>query len=375
MKRKLFTLLIPAMMVGCLAGCGGKATDYNKFCADAADTVALLLNSDNGKEIFASDTMTREMADYNSVLGINAYTYKEKELKFDWQPLPADKWVSSPYVLDNSRTKFAPVYGDADYEASLKCTVSYAEDGKELGKKEFNWRFDVKKATAVEKTLKEINDEFVANGNDLGDLASGNIATRGIITATFEEPDHIYAGVYIQDGDYALQLYAGKLSSLWAENGFKVGDCVFCVGPLSPYGAVEMKPNLMEVIDAAAYNITAPTELDLTDQTWSVNDNLVKRQSCLAKIEGLVYKEGNITSVTMAGAIKFLNGSTEVEINCNYHLGPTAMKAIKELVEGYTTSTTVTIRGILGFDKAANNGPDKPNLIPIFGVNSFVAEQ
>ena len=375
MKRLFRTLILPALMVATLAGCGGNSdkTDYNDLCAKAADAQPMLLNASTGKEIYTS-SHKKELSGYNSVLALKEFTFKEKEFKVDWELTPADKWTSSTYLVDASRLKMTPNYDATGFEASLKATVSYAEDGKVKGKAELSWAFDVAASTVRELTLQQINENYIKNGNDLGDMAKDadgkdvSIGTRGIVTATFEKKEHVYAGVFIQDGDYSLQLYAGSLSSLWAENGVKEGDCVFVVGKLSFYGVIEMGPTLMEVIDPAAYNVSAPNTINLNEKEFT-GSALMKHQSSMATFSNLTYVSGNVEKTTSHATIKFASGETEVAVYCNYHIGPDAMTAIQELVGEYTTETVITVKGILSF---YNNNPQ---IIPVFGAQSFIASQ
>ena len=368
MKNKLMALVLPFMMVGSLASCGGNAnkTDYNAFCEQAIDAAPLLLDSSTGKEIFISETKVRELKNYNSVLALTTYTYKEKELKLDWEVDKADKWVSSTYVMDASRTKYAPKY-DEEFETSLKCTVSYIENEKVLGSKEVTWKFKVLKASSVEKTLKQIDEAYVANEYKLGDMDGVSIATRGIITGSFESPDHVYAGVFIQDGEYATQLYAGKLSDLWAENDLKVGDCIFVVGALTLYnGIIELKPDLIEVIDKAAYNIADPVTIDITNKTWN-RETLMINQTSLITFSDCVYSDGNVSSESSHATINFKHGDDTIAVYCNYHIGKPAMGAIKTLVGGFEKDKTkVTIKGVISFYN------ETPQILPIFGADSFV---
>ena len=372
MKKKFLAIIIPAMMMASLTGCAG-GSQYNDFCAKAADAAPLLLNSATGKEIFASETTVRELSNYNSVLALNTYTFQEKEMTITWDLQPAEKWVSGAYVLDASRNKVSPVYGKEAFEASIKATVSYVEKGKTQGKAELHWKFNIAATETVEMSLKQINEKFIENGNKLTGMdkdAEGKdiaIGTRGIITGSFESPDHVYAGVFISDGEYSTQLYAGSLGDLWKENQLKVGDCVFAVGPLSLYnGIIEMKPSLLDVIDAKAYNIADPVTIDAASKTW--DSSLLINQSTLVEFKDCVYSSGNVTANSSHASIIFKHGETSVTVYCNYHIGPTAMDAIKELVGGYTADTTkVTLKGILSFYN------ETPQIIPVFGANSFVA--
>lgn len=371
MKNKFLTLLLPVMMMASLSGCN--STNYDDICAKAAEAMPLLLNSSSGKEIFASDTMVRELANYTSVLALNAFTYSGNEFNVTWNLEPAEKWVSAPYVLDESRNKITPVYDHEGFEASIKAVVSYVENGKTQGKTELRWKFNVAATETIEMTLKDINETFVNNGRKTTGMDTDkdgkaiSIGTRGIITGAYESPDHVFAGVFISDGEYSMQLYSGSLSDLWAENQLKVGDCVFAVGTLHLYnGFMELYPSLLDQIDATSYNIAAPANIDISDKAW--NTSLVVNSSTLVTLSGCTYSSGNVGANTAHASIYFTHGSDSITVYCNYHLGPTMMDAIKELVGGYTANETkVTIKGILTFYN------DSPQIIPIFGVDSFVA--
>lgn len=370
--KKLIGLAVPVMMMASLTGCDNSA-QYNEFCARAADAAPLLMNSATGKEIYSSEKV-RVLDEYNSVLALNTYTFAGKEMAFTWELSPKDKWVSSTYVVDATRNKLTPVYGQEAFEADVKCTVSILEKGKKHGKAELSWKFRVEPTTVVELSLKQINENYVNNNNSLGNMggkdAEGNdiiIGTRGIITSTFEAPDDVYSGVFISDGEYSLQLYAGKITDLWKENQLKVGDCVFAVGPLSIYGAIEMKPSLLDPIDAAAYNIKAPVTIDLANKTFD-GKTLMVNQSSLVTLADCKYKSGNVAGESAHATVMFTHGETDITVYVNYHIGKTAMNAVKELISGYKAGeTTVTIKGVLGFYDG------NPQIVPIFGVNSFIA--
>lgn len=376
MKKKLLTLIVPLMLVGSLTGCGNSG-EYNDFCAKAADTAPLLLNSDTGKEIYASEEHVRDLEDYNSVLALNKFKFQEKDLTFTWDLSPKEKWIQSEYALDSTRYKISPVYGKEAYDASIKCTVSYVEGGKTKGKAELSWKFHVAATEVVEMTLKSLNETFVANDNKLGSMATDEegkavqIGVRGYITTTYEQPDHTYAGVWLSDGEYSLQLYAGQISNLWKENNLKVGDCIFAVGPLSMYGIIEMKPTKMEPIDGAAYNIAQPATLDLAGKDIQTDSYSWLHQSSLVSLAGCQYKSGlSSYKVGSHSTLTFTCDGKDVKLYCSYHLGDTMMTAIKELVEGYgENAPTVTLKGILTYSSESSDF----EIIPVFGVNSIVA--
>ena len=377
MKKKLLALVLPFMMVGALTGCENNS-QYNDFCAKAADTMPMLLNSATGKEIYASEDHVRDLEDYNSVLALGSFKFQEKEMTVDWELSPADKWVKSSYVLDETRYKITPVYGKEDFEASIKATVSYVEGKKVKGKTEMNWKFNVAKTEVVEMSLKELNEQFVAAGNKLTFAKNEEgkdlqIGVRGYITTTYEQPDHTYAGVWLSDGEYSLQLYAGQISNLWKENGLKVGDCIFAVGPLSMYGIIEMKPTMMEPIDGKAYNIAEPKYADLTNNEAAIggDNNLWIRQSSLVSMTGCTYKSGlDKFDPKNHSTLTFTCGGKDVKLYCSYHLGETMMTAIKTAVEAMKDNPpAVTIKGILTYSTTDTDF----EIIPVFGVDSIKA--
>ncbi|NLZ15572.1 MAG: hypothetical protein GXY27_02695 [Erysipelotrichaceae bacterium] len=385
MKNKHFSLLIPALMIVSLVGCNpvnNKA--YNEFVARAADSVSLLLNSNTGKEIYPSETIERQLDNYNSVLALKQFTFQEKEITLDWEYSPVNKWVVGVYTSDESRLKMTPIYGPEAFEASIKCNVSYVEKGKTLGKVELNWKFNVDVTVVTEMTLQAINETYVNNNFKLDGLAGKDendntiiIGTRGYITATFEQPDHLYAGVFLSDGAYSMQLYAGKLSNLWNEGKYKVGDCIFVVGTISLYsGLMEIAPTFMEVINGEAYNIASPVTLDGNDIAWNTSSAVYA--STLVTLDDCTYKSGNVDKVSSHANIIFMHGSDEIVVACNYHIGPTFMQNIKDLVGGkeatesepavpgfVANQTKVNLRGILSiYDSTLQ-------IIPVFGADSI----
>lgn len=373
-KMKFAALLLPIMLFGSLVGCDSNSKQYDEFCAKAADAAPLLLNSATGKEIYASEK-TRYLSDYSSVLALKKFSFQEKDIAISWSLTPQEKWVSSPYVMDATRNKIIPVYSKEAFDASLKATVSVVEDGKKLGKAELSWKFHVEAVDTIEMTLKQINEKFIENEYKLTGLAGKDeedkdiiIGTRGIVTGTFDKStnSHLGSGVFIQDGEYGMQLFSTKvLADLYKESGANVGDCVFVVGKLSLYnGFMEMEPSLIDVVGAEAYNIAAPVTMDLSTKTF--DKTLKVNASTLVTFPGCVYKDGNVSSETAHASINFTHGDDKVLVYCNYHLGPTAMNAIKDLVGTFIADqTTVTIKGLLTFYN------DDPQIVPIQGVASF----
>ena len=180
------------------------------------------------------------------------------------------------------------------------------------------------------------------------------------ITATFEptggDNGHVYSGIYSQDGEYPMVLYAGKTSQYWDSENLAIGDTVFVKGAFSPYsGLNEVKPTVMTKVDAAdaASLVTAPTTITLTGDNFTPA-NLLNKDGALVHFENLVYKSGEITSTNAAdkqdATLKFAatktDGSTvDVDVVARYHLA-SGLADLKTLVDGLEVGDICTIDAV-----------------------------
>ena len=180
----------------------------------------------------------------------------------------------------------------------------------------------------------------------------------GYVTATMAESD-ISDGVYVQDGDYALMLYAGNLDTAWADEELKIGDLVHVKGTLSPYnGLNEVKPTIVEKVTADVLEDsglpvpTTPTALEINDDTDFSKEGLAGQDGRLFTIKNAKYKSGTVNVGAHSNVI-FTVGDTDVTFRVNYHLGESDMHMMKGIVDSLETGDEVNLYGVIGW----YNGP------------------
>ena len=182
----------------------------------------------------------------------------------------------------------------------------------------------------------------------------------GRITGTMEPTeDHLYSGVYVQDGDYAMMLYAGTLDENWFGNELAIGDDIYVKGVLSPFeGLMEVKPTEVRLMTAEDnYTVSTPTVINLTGDNWSKNA-LSNQDSRLFVAENAIYKSGTISDPTSHSTIKFEltkedGTKVEADLRLNYHIGVEQMTALQTKINGLSAGAVVDLKGVLGW----YNGP------------------
>ena len=360
--------LIPFLLVAGLASCGGSKSSTSSLAEQALDAFPILLDFNTGKEIYASDGLTAKY--YDSFLGLKNLHWQDQDFSLTWEALPADKWNISNYKGDENRTKFRPTYGDTSYEATLKLTIA-TEDGKD--KAEAEWKFTTATHTAPDLssyTYMAIQDLQETYNATPGSIPS-KVYTYGYLTSSMEESEtHIYSGVYMGDGDYGLMLYSGNLSKLWDASGFAYGDLIMIAGTTSPYnGLLEVKPDFMEFADKEdpkAVGIVDPYYIQGDEYAWSMSgdNNIGVHQSALIEFKGLAYKSGKVDSLNSHATITFTHEGTDIDVYCNYHLGTAAMTEIQAFIAELSAGDVVNVRGVISVY-------NKPQIVPVFGGNSF----
>ena len=197
----------------------------------------------------------------------------------------------------------------------------------------------------------------------------------GYIHAHMEEPDHVYSGVYLADGEYGTMLYAGQLSKLWSGYGFENGDLIIAAGNVSPYsGLMEIKPEAMEsAIGYEGYDqVKQPVTLNGNNLKWAADekgeDSATLHQCAPVKIT-VSYVSGQVTAPSAAATLKFKTADNQnVDVYCNYHIGVSAMTSLMEMTKegAIAEGDTFELTGVISvYD-------DKPNIIPMNGAESFV---
>lgn len=365
--KKLLALTILPFALG-LVGCSGGNPD--KDLTDLAlDSLPMLIDTTKGKEILATEAAINS-ADQTSYLALNTLTYKEKEFELEWVAAPAEKWVSKVYTTDETRTKYMPLYGDEEFECSLTLNLNIV-GSKYVASK--TWKFNAAphvKPDLSEYTFYTLENLQKAYKAKPAELTSKKVYTYGQIVAHHEAPDHVYSGVYIQDGAYGLMLYSGQLSKLWESMDLVLGDKILVTGTITPYsGLVELQPAKIESLDFyPEYTVATPVVNDLTNLTFDYA-NVGVYQGSLVEFKGLTFKQFKTRASTnnkKAGEVIFTKGETEITVSINYHLGEEMTEAVNNLMDTLTAGTSVVdFNGVLSIYN------EKPQLIPVFGASSF----
>lgn len=388
-KITLVSTLVVAL--GTLAACTNNNA-YGEVCEQALDAFPTLINYSTGKEVFVKEEGKIKALDYTMYLGLDKLSWivNDKELNFEltWEAAPADKWAVTDYNKNGeTRKQFRPLYGEEAFDCSLKATINCVnEKGKSIGHADRTWEFTAGTHQAPDLSEYEyISIEELSTKRATGQTYPTKIYTYGYAVAM--HPD-IYSGVYIQDGKFGLQLYAGDTSKIWDSSGFlagtlsSVGSKVLVAGGLSEYnGLLEIAPKVIEwandAKDERAAAVRQP-EWNVFDANKPYNaDNGEIAQATLVELKGLTYVSGNIEanvdeqtgtetiSTSTSVNIKFKQGETNIDLFANYHIGAEAMTAIYNLVKTFTANQTIiNVKGVASKYNSVN-------CIPVFGVEGI----
>lgn len=347
MKKSLFVL--PFLFVASLTGCGGSKTN---LAAQALDSFPMLIDFSTGKEINIIEGK-QEANDLDSFLGLKSLYWQETNFKLEWKALPEGKWNISDYPADETRLKFLPLYGDEAFECSLNLHIE-TEDGKQ--KADATWTFDaaVHQKINLEGYTYISIEELETGYSKTGKPNEGKYYTFGYITGHMEDPDHVYSGVYLGDGEYGTQLYAGKLKDLWSGLGLADGDLVVAAGVLSPYkGLMEIKPDAIDngLSYAEAANVIKPVELDGNNLSWGGSDkgdDAAATHQCSRVSVTAAYVSGKVESVSAQGYMTFKTSDNKtISISANYHIGTKAMQSLVDLGNEIAVGDVYTIKGVI----------------------------
>ena len=217
-------------------------------------------------------------------------------------------------------------------------------------------------ATVDITVLPEVNNTITLQALREG-IADGTIKAKdevefeGIITATVEPTTgsngHVYSGVYVQDGDYAIMLYAGQLSECYEKLQLKIGDSIHVKGINSPFNRFnEIKPS--EITKEIQGNLAKPNVLTVSGEDFAdAEHKLLGKDGNLAKVTNAVYKSGTIT-VNVAGKVhntlvfgfpKADGSLVDVDVFASYHLGTDALNALKAVTDKLKPGDKVNLDG------------------------------
>lgn len=369
--KKHILFILPALILG-LAACdttnGGDAEAVQK----TANLPTLFLDYD-GATGMLDKTYNIKYGD--AFLGLDSYTYGTKTVEIEWTANNEKVKISSlTSGLYANRAKITFGMGKTeadDYAAVITGTITCGSASQTV---KFN--ANVGHTNIIDTTIKEFKEGYKDAGYNAsltGDAVkfatTDTVSFYGYVTGTFEPNNsHLYSGVWVQDGDDAIQLYANKLGTVWFVNELAVGDLVHVVGYGSGYnGLLEVKPSIVDKMQPGEVaSIGAPTTITLNNaDNWSATE-LLHKDSNLVQFNNLVYKSGTAGTVGAHWTLTFegtkADGTTKVNVTVyvNYHIGTTAQQAIKDMMSTWTAGvTTIDLAGVISW---YNN----PQIVPVF---------
>lgn len=367
---KLTKFLIPILALGLLAGCT-EEVNVDQLVVDAVSEIGALLTNASSGTPYSDRTMTINLTSGQTLsattsVKINTETFKvdvvngvEVTIAYAIDEATAANWNIKPGSPDATHARLAPkIFDFEDYSSTLTGTIAYGSATKSVA-----WTISIAQR-GYELIVIPISE---VRGNVAVDQ---EFTTRGYITGTMEpNTTHLYSGVMIADGEYAIMLYAGQLSNIWFANEFAIGDLIIVSGKYSPYnGLSEMKPTEM-AIDYAYAEVSEPVDIVIASEADFTTANLLGHDCCIIQVNGLVYQSGkeNLTSGGGHVTIKFKLGATDVDMYINYHVGKSVQEPLIALMADWVAgTTTINYHGHLGWF-------NKPQLMPLSASTIVVA--
>lgn len=359
MKKTLLTIAL--MLALGLTACGGDGPSSSEVI-DSSDTTTSETTSETSSEDSSTSSSSSEE------LTANSFEISNKdELTAEWKVGDANRtleFTSDPLmntqlelnqgnlVVTSNNPEVVSVTGIALTPVAVG-TVTVTATWRNLS--------DSVTLNILEQdppmTLRDVR-EYITENPDVTEDDNVVVDFYGRITATMEattgDDGHVYSGVFVQDGDYAIMLYAGSLSELYESLDLQIGDDIYARGVLSPYnGLNEVKPSEIRLIEEDEYTVSEPTTLTVTGDNWNL-DTLTGQDSRLVVAEDVEYVSGKITSVTSHATIKVrlpkADGTyTNADLYVNYHLGQTQMAELQTIFAGMSEGTKFDFKGVLGW--------------------------
>lgn len=349
MKKILSFLVAAPLMLGVLAGCG-PTTNPDQEALDKVANLATLLLDSSGQIKEAGKNYQTEYGD--TFLGLKYYQVSAEEgdqVTVTWSDNAPGKVAYAKVPKQDDRTKISPTYplvSTLEYDLELTALIEY----KGLSATRV-FKFHIISDVVESVTLKQLREKIAA-GTASTDV---NYETNGIITGYMEPSDsHLYAGVYVQDGPWALMLYAGKMSSLWDYDNWTIGTRLHIVGKLSPYnGLNELKPSLVELASEDV-ELATPTPLVIEDGDDYGTTQLFGHDGRLVEIRGAKFVSTETLAVGSHKNIKFSlaktsGGTAEIVFRVNYHIGTDAYNDLIKVVNGLKAGDLVNLYGVISW--------------------------
>ncbi|MFA5481423.1 MAG: hypothetical protein WC282_03480 [Bacilli bacterium] len=359
---KLAKLLIPVFALTALVGCE-EAIPTEQLVVDAVSEIGALLTNASSGTPYSDRSMTINLTSgqtlsATTMVKINTETLKvdmvngvEVTITYAIDETTAANWSIKLGSPDATHARLAPkIFDFDDYTSTLTGTIAYGTLTKAV-----SWTISIAQRgyELVVIPISEVRGTIAVDQE---------FTTRGYITGTMEpNTTHLYSGVFIADGEYAIMLYAGQLSNIWFQNEFAIGDLVMVTGKYAPYnGLSEMKPTEM-AIDYAYAEVTEPVDIIIASEAEFSTVNLTGHDCAIIQVNGLVYQSGKELLTSGGGhvTIKFKLGATDVDMYVNYHVGKPVQEALIALMADWVSgTTTINFHGHLGWY-------NKPQLMPL----------
>ena len=392
---KLKSLLALPLIIVALAGCTQNKPAQSSSEEELTDEqiVELMISDPTNLIKSTGDIMyygtTTRLKYGETLVAVKKYSYETGKNDEEGNPIiiqPEITWtfsdkhwtkqsyIDSNKVADPTRYKFVPesVYTtDTEYDTDLTLKMKYNDVTKEVVWHVHEGHIELQ-AMTIEEYRKGIASGSVSK--------SAYVKLYGYITGA-HAPEHESSGVYMQDGEWAIQLYAGNLGTCYTGNGIEVGDLVYAVGNLSQYHGLDelYVATLQKVTDSEKAALDRvpdePVVMNIEAGKFTATD-LAHKDACLAKMDNLTFitvgktdpGEGKRTNEykTSESYTYLLFKDTEdksVLLYITYHLD--GRDAMKTLFASWTCgSTVVDFNGHLSWY-------DTPVLCPVGGAACF----
>lgn len=361
MKKKIL-LMLPVLMLGIsLVACDEPAPTYTpeEAIQHVAENLPTLFLDAAGMP--GRLKKTYDVLPGDSFIAMTAYSYQETlDVTIAWTSNQTEKVTIKPVtlvegmpvqnrVLITFKTGF---YREDEFDAKITGTISCGE----ATPVEVYFNTDVGYLEVTETDIKSFKEGYkdAQYNKDLATPTFNNsdtVSVYGYITATFEpSTDHLYTGVWIQNGEDGIQLYAGNLSKLYFDLELQQGDLIRAIGYGSGYnGLLEIKPQLIEKVDEVGeLDVTEPIIVEYANADgWSKDDlknkdgNLIVMKNLTLKTAVGSFKPGSHWTIKMEGTKSDGTTKVEVQLYVNYHIGNAAQEAVLAKLKTMVVGTTV----------------------------------
>lgn len=356
--RKITKMLLTALAIGTVAGCGGEeARDAERDQAIVETVLRLAICSENGTlPIDPLGEPTKFNADDGKYVVIaNSWVRDGETVNISWSTNREDAFEFIPSEEGNT-TRANPIYpafGEPAKGVSLTAKATLFEA-----------------SATVRFVFYLYPPSAVFSRSDLGSIrmeaeSKDRVWVEGFVFAMIENDWNL---VYIADGNFGIALYRldeGFPTVPDTINGGKralaIGDYVKAIGKYSPYNGLAEVGWLetVEIIPVPDY-AEAPKTKVLTEANFIDTSSLLGFDAAKVKLTDMVFtgkysdKDGNkVDNLDLTGKehrnVIFKIGETEIDLNVSYHIGGAKQTALRNFLNGLAAGEKVTFEGPLGW--------------------------